>query len=169
MLIIQTTVNRLMLNGYVCLVMEQSILILFHSDLKSRRREIDPSPSNRRGDFCFMEVNVDIQTLTEIVEQNTGAIFLSSVRECDEPGMVPLSPMLLEGSGEFDEVDKFWSHFFAIEAWFNNHGELTDESRHNILTHLEAIQASARAISLAILYERTIMPPRVTEYASSSR
>lgn len=102
---------------------------------------------------------MDIQALTEVVEEYTGAIFLNSISERDEPGMVPLSTGCIEASGEFSEVDKFWSRFFAAEAWFDNHGELTDESRKNILTHLERLTVSARSISLAILYEPAITLP----------
>lgn len=104
---------------------------------------------------------MDILELTELVEDNTGAIFMNSIAWTDAPGMAPINAAF--SSEEFDEVDRFWMRFFTAEAQFDNQGVLTEESAQNILTHLEAIQAQARALSLAIIYEPCIMPPHITE------
>jgi hypothetical protein len=106
--------------------------------------------------------------LVEIMEKHTGAMFINSPLS-DYRQMIPavMEPHL---ELDHDEIAHFWTMLFAREAHFDRQtGELTEESRQNILSHLEAIQVAARSISLELLYGMPIIAAHILENADVTR
>ena len=99
--------------------------------------------------------------LAQIVEQHTGAIFVNS-HDGSYDGLIPMFITDSE-KADFDMVDEFWSRFFAANAQFDADGNLTEISRLNILSYLEAIQASARGVSLELLHGVNIIAAHIQE------
>lgn len=99
--------------------------------------------------------------LAEIIEKHTGAFFLNAASS-EHDILIPVS-LEAHPEIEFDAVDVFWTRLFAENACFGPDGNLTEVSRQNLLSHLEAIQTSARGISLELLRGVNIIAAHIQE------